>query len=249
MSTLRGGWRGQIAIYLWLVSMLLPGLSFAQSENGVISGTVVDNSGAILSGAQIKLLSLGIVSVTNGQGAFTLPEVPFGKYTLAVSYVGFSPKREEVDLSTTQSLNINVVLDVSSLGEEVLVTAERPHGEAEAINQTRTADNIVQVLPSEVIRTLPNANVSDAIGRLPAVSLYRIEGGCLHPSPWNRASPHQRDSRRHLHSFTGAKCSPGSSRCPSLRSNRGRRAEQDSFSKPGCARHRRLGEPAHEGSR
>src|SRR6202041_2240075 len=30
--------------------------------------------------------------------------------------------------------------------------------------------------PSEVIRSLPNANVADAIGRLPSVTLYRIEG-------------------------------------------------------------------------
>jgi TonB-dependent receptor len=56
------------------------------------------------------------------------------------------------------------------------VEASRPHGEAEAINQTRTADNILQVLPAEVITSVPNANVADAIGRLPSVTLYRIEG-------------------------------------------------------------------------
>ena len=57
-----------------------------------------------------------------------------------------------------------------------MVTAERPHGEAEAINETRTADNLLQVLPAEVITSLPNANVADAIGRFPSVTLYRIEG-------------------------------------------------------------------------
>src|ERR1700724_2279460 len=46
----------------------------------------------------------------------------------------------------------------------------------EAINIERTADNIVQVLPSRVITSLPNTNVADAIGRLPSVSLERDEG-------------------------------------------------------------------------
>ena len=40
----------------------------------------------------------------------------------------------------------------------------------------RTADNLLNVVPSEVIRSLPNANVADATGRLPGVTLYRIEG-------------------------------------------------------------------------
>src|ERR1700724_4076543 len=46
----------------------------------------------------------------------------------------------------------------------------------EAINIERTADNIVQVLPSRVITSLPNTNVADAVGRLPSVSLERDEG-------------------------------------------------------------------------
>src|SRR6202042_1607150 len=54
--------------------------------------------------------------------------------------------------------------------------AERPRGEAESINRTRSADNLLQVLPAEVITSLPNANVADALGRLPSVTLERIEG-------------------------------------------------------------------------
>jgi len=38
------------------------------------------------------------------------------------------------------------------------------------------ADNILQVLPAEVITSLPNTNIADAVGRLPSVSLERDEG-------------------------------------------------------------------------
>ena len=176
MSITREGWGNFALVCLLLTLLLLPGTSFAQSGKGFISGSVVDNSGAVLSGALVELLPIELVSVTNGQGVFTLPEVPAGKYTVAVSYVGFRPKRQEIEISSGQMLNLELKLDVTSNTEEIIVTSERPHGEAEAINQTRTADNILQVLPAEVITSLPNANVADAIGRLPSVSLYRIEG-------------------------------------------------------------------------
>jgi TonB-dependent receptor len=81
-----------------------------------------------------------------------------------------------VVLAPGQSLNLTLTLKVASANEEIIVSAERPHGEAEAINETRSADNLLQVLPAEVITSLPNANVGDAIGRFPSVTLYRIEG-------------------------------------------------------------------------
>src|SRR5262249_39736740 len=40
----------------------------------------------------------------------------------------------------------------------------------------RAAENIVQVLSADVITSLPNANIADALGRLPSVTLERDEG-------------------------------------------------------------------------
>lgn len=150
--------------------------SAIRAGKGAISGSVTDGSGGVVPGAQIKLAPLNLTVVTNDQGEFILPEVPSGKYVLTVSYIGFQPQNTNVDLASGQALSLSLKLAVASNSEEILVTAPRPHGEAEAINETRTADNIVQVLPAEVITSLPNANVADAIGRLPSVSLYRIEG-------------------------------------------------------------------------
>jgi len=154
----------------------LSAVTSTQSTKGLIAGTVVDSQGAAVPGAQLKLSPLAITVVSNNLGAFRLPEVPAGKYTLTVSYVGFVPQTSDVELAAGQSLNLSLALKVASTSEEVLVTAERAHGEAEAINETRTADNLLQVLPAEVITSLPNANVADAIGRFPSVTLYRIEG-------------------------------------------------------------------------
>jgi TonB-dependent receptor len=95
---------------------------------------------------------------------------------MTVSFVGFADSQLEVTVTTGQTAQADVTLHVANIVDTVLVTAGRPHGEAEAINRERTAENILQVLPHDVITSLPNANVADAIGRLPSVTLERDEG-------------------------------------------------------------------------
>ncbi len=159
-----------------LLVLICSQIGWSQNAKSTLTGSVVDNSGAILKGARITLLPLKLISETNAEGQFVLPEVPAGNYTLRVSFVGFKTSETNVELAAGQTQNVEVKMAVASSREEIVVSAERVHGEADAINETRTADNIVEVLPAEVIQSLPNANVADAIGRLPSVTLYRIEG-------------------------------------------------------------------------
>jgi TonB-dependent receptor len=147
-----------------------------QTGKGIILGTITDTSSAAVPNAQLKLAPLGITAVSDAQGGFRIADVPAGSYTLTVSYIGFAPQSSGVVVTAGETATLNLSLKISNASEQILVTAERPHGEAESINQTRNADNLLQVMPSEVIRSLPNANVADAIGRFPSVTLYRIEG-------------------------------------------------------------------------
>jgi TonB-dependent receptor len=147
-----------------------------QTSKASLTGSVVDESGAALQGAQVKLSPANINGATNARGVFSLVDIPAGTYTLTVTYIGFAPQTSSIELEPGQSLTLPVQMKVVNASEQILVSAERPHGEAEAINETRTADNLEQVMPADVIRSLPNANVADAIGRFPSVTLYRIEG-------------------------------------------------------------------------
>jgi len=128
-----------------------------------------------LVGARVELQPLGHTTVTDAQGQFTLSEIPPGKYTLTISYVGFKPYSKEVAV-VPGGVTEDAVLEIESVNEQVIVRGERERGEVEALNRERTADNIVQVLPAEVITSLPNTNIADAVGRLPSVSLERDEG-------------------------------------------------------------------------
>ena len=142
----------------------------------MIDGKVVDSGGGVLQGAEVELQPLGIKTATNNQGEFTFTDVAAGTYKLSINFVGFSPATSDVTVTAGQTSHADATLQVADKNEQVEVTADRVHGEAEAINRERTALNILQVLPAEVITSLPNANVADAIGRLPSVTLERDEG-------------------------------------------------------------------------
>ena len=98
-------------------------------------------------------------------------------YSVTVSYVGFAPYTGSVTVTAAQTAEIDAVLKVASASDAVVVTADRPFGEAEAINRTLAAENILQVLPADVIVSLPNANIAaDALGRMASVTIERDEG-------------------------------------------------------------------------
>lgn len=150
--------------------------SFAQSKFGTIAGKVVDSTGAVLIGASVTVQPQAVTVVTNQQGLFFVNALVPGQYEVTVHYLGFKDFTKNVDVSAGSTASVEATLDVQFETQTELVTAPRATGEAEALNTERTAPNIVQVLPAEVIRSLPNANMADALGRLPSVTLERDEG-------------------------------------------------------------------------
>jgi TonB-dependent receptor len=148
----------------------------AQDRKGTIGGRVTDSAGAVLQGAQVELEPRTGTSTSDGQGEFTITGLAPGSYKVTVSYVGFAPYSMTTSVTSGQIVRLDARLQVASPVEQINVTAERVHGEAEAINRERASDNILQVLPVEVITSLPNTNIADALGRLPSVTLERDEG-------------------------------------------------------------------------
>jgi TonB-dependent receptor len=157
-------------------SLALNPTVYAQSGKGTIAGTVKDSGNSALQGALVELLPLGRKVATDDHGQFRITDVPAGEYTLSVSYVGLAVANVPVTVQAGQVATANPVLQVASQADQVVVSAERLQGEAEAINIERTSDDIVQVLPERVITSLPNTNIADAVGRVPSVSLERDEG-------------------------------------------------------------------------
>jgi TonB-dependent receptor len=158
------------------IALMLAAVLYAQSDKATITGRVIDATNACLQGAQVQVEPTGVTVVSDAQGEFRIVDLAPGDYKLVVNYVGFKTSETPVTVQASQVKSVDIHMQVASRAESIVVTAERPHGEAEAIERTRNSDNVVQVLSGEVIRSLPNANVADALGRLPSVTLFRDEG-------------------------------------------------------------------------
>jgi TonB-dependent receptor len=159
----------------WVFFVTVLTIASAAAQSGTIAGIVKDSSGAVLPGARVQV-EQGPSAVSDAQGQFLISNLSPGSHKVTASYVGFSSFDTSVTVTAGQAAHVDAVLQVETASQVVTVSGDRQLGEVEAINIERTADNIVQVLPSQVITSLPNTNIADAVGRLPSVSLERDEG-------------------------------------------------------------------------
>ena len=169
----------RLALLISLALATLSALStqaVAQAGKGAISGSISDTQGAILPGARVSIDPTDANTVSNNLGQFTITNVPAGSYTIKVSYLGFQDATSKITVVSGQMLQYTPALSPATQNQQVVVTSGRAYGDAEAINEQRTSDNILNILPAAVITSLPNANVADALGRLPGVTLERDEG-------------------------------------------------------------------------
>jgi len=106
------------------------GSAFAQEFRATIKGTVVDTSQAALPGATVTVQNQDTNEVasatTNNEGAYTIPFLRPGTYTLTVELAGFQKNtRSNLVLQVGQTADINVQLGVG-LTETVNVVSETP---------------------------------------------------------------------------------------------------------------------------
>src|SRR4030042_4423957 len=77
-----------------LVLLALPGTTNAQSMTGALSGSVIDESGGVIPGADITVINEASKSVrrsvTNSDGFFAFASLPAATYTVQVSIAGFN---------------------------------------------------------------------------------------------------------------------------------------------------------------
>jgi hypothetical protein len=128
-----------------------------------ISGTVRDQTGAVLPGAEVAATQTetGIArnTISNETGSYVLPNLPVGPYRLEVSLPGFRTfVQSGIVLQVNTNPVINAVLEVGQVSEQVEVQANA------AMVETRSS-GIGQVIENERILELPlnGRNVNDLI--------------------------------------------------------------------------------------
>src|SRR5688572_11509410 len=124
-------WVGAIIMML----LFFPGYILGQEFKQTIRGNIIDvDSKLPLSGATITILEKGAATISDRQGAFSLPNVQVGRVTLQISYVGYETiilPNVIVNSGKEVVLSVNMQQAVVQL-KNVVITFEK--NEAQALN-------------------------------------------------------------------------------------------------------------------
>ncbi len=162
-------------IFVTLFGLLNSFMALAQSGN--IQGTITDENGIYVPGANILITSLSKGANSDFDGRFTLVDIPAGTYSLSVSYLGYADVEQEVVVIGGETTTVSLSIEPKSFElDEVQVTAYGLSGQSKALNTQRSNMNITNVVSTDQIGKFPDANIGDAVKRIPGITMQVDQG-------------------------------------------------------------------------
>ncbi|MEO1486580.1 MAG: TonB-dependent receptor [Bacteroidota bacterium] len=147
------------------------------TQMGNLQGIISDNNGIYVPGANVFLPDLNKGAISNFDGKFTIIGIPEGTYTLQISYLGYSDMDQEVIILAGETTPVSVTMNPTNVQlDEVQVTAYGLSGQAKALNAQKTNLNITNVVSTDQIGKFPDANIGDAVKRIPGITMQVDQG-------------------------------------------------------------------------
>jgi len=119
------------SIFYFGFLILVHQFALAQVTRGTISGTVKDETGAVLPGVSITIghVDTGVIreTVSSDEGSYFAPNLAIGNYQVRAELPGFSTAvRTGITLTVGRQAIVDLVLQVGAITDEVTVTGEAP---------------------------------------------------------------------------------------------------------------------------
>src|SRR5918993_219474 len=167
---MRNSFRALLAMAILLA--MTSASAFAQGGSGttIITGTIVDTSGAVLPGASVSAKNNAtaeeLTATSNEQGTFTIPAVQPGTYTVTVTMPSFKTAViSDVRVNAGVPASVKLAMEVGGVEETVTVAggSEIIQTQSAAVSTTIDTNQILK-LPTgsrsalEFVTTLPGVN-------------------------------------------------------------------------------------------
>ena len=168
--------RNSLLTLLLSIFFLTIGTAAYALDFGKVSGTVSDGkTGETLIGVTVKIVGTKFGASTDVDGRFLIAGLPTGKYTIEVSYVGYSTKRiSEVAIIENAVTPLNVILVESSSNnlKEIVITSKASQESINTLYANQKASlNISSGISAELIRRSPDKNTSEVLKRVSGASI------------------------------------------------------------------------------
>jgi hypothetical protein len=202
----------KLFLSLFCVLMLIlavPFAAYAQDITAAVRGTVTDEQGAAIAGADVTVTNPDTSfsrSVTTGpDGVYNFPDLPLGAYKIRATHSGFKAEEQTgIVLHVADSRVINFALRVGAVTEQVTV-------EANAIQVETTSGDLTGLIEGNQVRQLPlnGRNFMELVTLVPGVATgegfsaqakgikggsdISISGGAVNANLWLVDGAHNND--------------------------------------------------------
>ena len=165
-------WNRWKSLVFGLLVLTSPHVASAQLLTGTITGSVSDNTGAVMPGVTVtvsgeRLIGGPHTQVTNQRGEYRIANLPPGTYNLRFELSGFKGLvREDIQVSAGFVATVNISLEVGALEETVLVTGASPTVDTKSnVQQTVMSQKILEGVPTgrdvwSLAKIIPGVSVS-----------------------------------------------------------------------------------------
>src|SRR5204862_192062 len=147
------------------------GICFGQTQitTGVIQGTVLDPSGAVIPGADVVASNLDTgaqaTQQTDTDGRFVLLSLPPGRYSVTVSKAGFGKfVQKGLELTVGQAISLRPTMKVSSQGETVEVVGAPPIDTSKTESSTTLTDRTANTSDDKPLKDFHREQFGGTIG-------------------------------------------------------------------------------------
>lgn len=159
-----------VLVLISLIVFFLPGSVFAQNA-ALLQGTVSDELGAKIPGAEVRLLSRAgsQISITSDQdGKFVFDNLVPGDYLIEVKARGFAESTSTaIRLEEGKTWSIDLRLKVAAINESVVITAT---GTAQREDEV---SKVISVLDASQIESKEELNLPEALRGVPGVRIQQ----------------------------------------------------------------------------
>lgn len=166
-------------LLIFLILILPVSYSLAQT----IKGRVSDENGEPLPSATISVKELNKGMSSDDMGKFRFTHLPSRELTIEISFIGYKPYVEKVNLTRQKEVVLNVRMTVSNNLNDIEVFGERykQPEKLDAITRMplRPSEQIqtISVISEKVITQQGVLTIADAVRNVPGVTLFGSYGG------------------------------------------------------------------------
>jgi TonB-dependent receptor len=146
------------------------------AQTGAISGIITDENGIYLPGATVLLDQTSKGTNTDFDGKFTLLDVKVGKHIINITFIGYEKIQKEVIVNENNTAVVKIILKPNTTLLDEITISTAIGGEAKAINKQKSNTNITNVISTDQIGKFPDANIGDAVKRVPGITMQVDQG-------------------------------------------------------------------------